>query len=75
MKQLIKNLITIKNLIDIIEKILISGKYLTDSNYENLNKTLSHMKNNLIDSDSSTYFTLDSLIEVNIKKLAQLILL
>ena len=40
-------------------------KEFTESNYKRLQKDLVYIENNLIDSDSGMYLTVDSLIEIN----------
>ena len=50
---------------DVIKEILISKKEFTETNYEILQEALADRKNNLIDTESGMYLTVDSLIEVN----------
>ena len=50
---------------DVVKEILISKKEFTETNYKRLQKALVYIENNLIDSDSSMYLTVDSLIEIN----------
>ena len=48
-----------------LRKILVSEKNLSDINFERLEKSLVHMKNNLTDSDNDMYLTSDSFIDRN----------
>ena len=48
-----------------LEKILVSGKELSDINFQRMKNTLVYIKNNLIDSDDNMYLTADSLTDLN----------
>ena len=50
---------------EIILKILISAKELSEINFERLKNALVYIKHNLINSDSNMYLTADSLIDKN----------
>ena len=50
---------------DIIKEILISEKEFTKTKYKRLKKAIAYIKNNLTDSDSNIYLTLDSFMEIN----------
>ena len=52
---------------DIIKEIVISEKEFTKTKYKRLNKAIAYIKNNLTDSDSNIYLTLDSFMEINIQ--------
>ena len=51
----------------IIKEMLISENDFTDNNYERLKKALSYIENSFIDSDGSSYLTVDFLIKINNK--------
>ena len=48
-----------------LEKILVSEKELSDINFERLRKALTHIKNNLFDSDNNMYLAFNLLIDIN----------
>ena len=52
-------------MIDVIKETLMSEKEFTETDYKRLQEAFVYIKNNLIDTDSSIYLTVDSLIEVN----------
>ena len=50
---------------DVIKEISISKKEFTETNHKRLQKVFVYIENDLIDSDSGMYLTVDSLIEKN----------
>ena len=49
----------------VTKEILISAKEFTKTDYKRLQKALVYIENNLIDSYSGLYLTVDSLVEIN----------
>ena len=48
-----------------LEKILVSEKELSGTNFERLKKALWNIKNNLIESENNVYLNVDSRIDIN----------